>query len=72
MRDRIRETVCDPVVAELLCPRTFPVGSKRLCQSDDYYAMFNRPNVTLVDLRSTPLVVGLCGRAVDYLGVLRA
>jgi cyclohexanone monooxygenase len=55
MRDRIRETVSDPVVAELLCPRTFPVGSKRLCQSDDYYAMYNRPNVTLVDLRSTPL-----------------
>ena len=55
MRDRIRETVSDPVVAELLCPRTFPVGSKRLCQSDDYYAMFNRPNVTLVDLRATPL-----------------
>ena len=55
MRDRIRETVADPAVAELLCPRTFPVGSKRLCQSDDYYAMYNRPNVTLVDLRSTPL-----------------
>ncbi|MDX6420294.1 MAG: hypothetical protein QOG28_4914, partial [Trebonia sp.] len=55
MRDRIRETVSDPVGAELLCPRTFPVGSKRLCQSDDYYAMFNRPNVTLVDLRATPL-----------------
>ena len=55
MRDRIRETVADPAVAELLCPRTYPVGSKRLCQSDDYYAMFNRPNVTLVDIRSAPI-----------------
>jgi cyclohexanone monooxygenase len=55
MRDRIRETVDDPAVAELLCPRTYPVGSKRLCQSDDYYAMFNRPNVELVDIRATPL-----------------
>jgi cyclohexanone monooxygenase len=55
MRMRIREIVHDPATAELLCPRTFPVGSKRLCQSDDYYAMFNRPNVSLVDLRSTPL-----------------
>jgi cyclohexanone monooxygenase len=55
IRDRIRETVADPEVAELLCPRSFPVGAKRLCQSDDYYAMFNRENVTLVDLRSTPL-----------------
>jgi cyclohexanone monooxygenase len=52
MRDRIRETVDDPAVAELLCPRGYPVGSKRLCQSDDYYAMFNRPNVSLVDIRS--------------------
>jgi cyclohexanone monooxygenase len=55
MRDRIREAVDDPAVAELLCPRGYPVGSKRLCQSDDYYAMFNRPNVSLVDIRSTPV-----------------
>jgi cation diffusion facilitator CzcD-associated flavoprotein CzcO len=55
MRDRIRETVSDPAVAELLCPRTYPVGAKRLCQSDDYFAMFNRPNVTLVDIRSAPI-----------------
>ncbi len=55
MRDRIRETVDDPAVAELLSPRGYPVGSKRLCQSDDYYAMFNRPNVSLVDIRSTPV-----------------
>jgi cyclohexanone monooxygenase len=61
MRDRIRETVADPAVAELLCPRTYPVGSKRLCQSDDYYAMFNRPNVELVDIRSAPLASASAG-----------
>lgn len=55
MRDRIRETVADPAVAELLCPHGYPVGAKRLCQSDDYYAMFNRDNVTLVDIRSAPI-----------------
>jgi cyclohexanone monooxygenase len=55
MRDRIRETVADPEVAELLCPRSYPVGAKRLCQSDDYFAMFNQPNVTLVDIRSAPI-----------------
>ena len=55
IRDRIKETVTDPAVAELLCPRTYPVGAKRLCQSDDYFAMFNRPNVTLVDIRSAPI-----------------
>jgi cyclohexanone monooxygenase len=56
IRDRIRETVTDPATAGLLCPRTYPVGAKRLCQSDDYYALFNRPNVTLVDVRSAPIL----------------
>jgi len=55
IRERIRETVRDPAVAELLCPTTYPVGAKRLCQSDDYFAMYNRPNVTLVDVRSDPI-----------------
>jgi cyclohexanone monooxygenase len=55
IRDRIRETVADPAVAELLCPRAYPVGAKRLAQSDDYYSMFNQPNVTLVDVRSSPI-----------------
>jgi cation diffusion facilitator CzcD-associated flavoprotein CzcO/acetyl esterase/lipase len=55
IRERIRETVHDQKVAELLCPATYPVGAKRLCQSDDYFAMFNRPNVTLVDVRSDPI-----------------
>ena len=56
IRDRIRETVADPVVAEQLCPRDYPVGAKRLAQSDDYYAMFNRANVTLVNARTSPIV----------------
>jgi cyclohexanone monooxygenase len=56
IRERIRETVSDPAVAGLLCPRTYPVGAKRLCQSDDYFAMFNRPNVTLADIRSAPIL----------------
>ena len=55
MRDRIRETVADPFAAGLLLPRAYPVGAKRLCQSDDYFAMFNRPNVTLADIRSGPI-----------------
>jgi cation diffusion facilitator CzcD-associated flavoprotein CzcO len=55
IRDRIRETVTDPRVAEQLCPRSYPVGAKRLAQSDDYYAMFNMPNVTLVNARTSPI-----------------
>ena len=42
-------------MAELLCPKDHPFGTKRLCVDTDYYATFNRDNVTLVDLRATPI-----------------
>jgi cation diffusion facilitator CzcD-associated flavoprotein CzcO len=54
---RIREIVKDPNIAERLLPRDFPLGTKRLCVDTDYFATYNRPNVTLVDLRATPIVV---------------
>jgi len=54
-RSKIRETVEDPAIAELLCPRGFPLGAKRLSQDTDYYETFNRDNVTLVDVRSAPI-----------------
>ncbi len=56
IRDRIAESVKDPVTAALLSPRTYPVGSKRLCQDDGYFDTFNRDNVTLVDVRASPIV----------------
>ncbi|KQT35447.1 cyclohexanone monooxygenase [Sphingomonas sp. Leaf412] len=55
VREKIRATVVDPQVAESLVPTGFPIGSKRLAVDTDYYATFNRPNVTLKDLRKTPL-----------------
>jgi cyclohexanone monooxygenase len=55
VRDKIRETVSDPEVAEKLIPRGYPIGAKRLAQDDEYYATFNRDNVTLVDIRSAPI-----------------
>jgi cyclohexanone monooxygenase len=54
IRGKIRETVKDPDTAELLCP-TSVVGCKRLCVDTDYYATFNRENVTLVSVRDTPI-----------------
>ena len=50
MRDKIRDVVDDPDVAELLSPDTV-IGCKRLCVDTGYYATFNRPNVHLVDIR---------------------
>lgn len=55
VRRKIRETVKDPAVAALLCPTDHPIGSKRLCVDTDYYETYNRPNVTLADIRSDPI-----------------
>ncbi|MPY56506.1 flavin-containing monooxygenase [Streptomyces spongiae] len=55
LRGKIREIVHDPAVADALTPRGFPVGSKRVTVDTDYYATFNRPDVTLVDVRADPV-----------------
>ncbi len=55
VRDKIRSIVDDAGTAETLCPTTYPLGSKRLCLDSGYYDTFNRPNVELVDLRTTPI-----------------
>jgi cyclohexanone monooxygenase len=54
VRDRIRETVKDPTVAELLCPDNI-IGGKRLCVDTSYYETFNRDNVSLVSVREQPI-----------------
>jgi cyclohexanone monooxygenase len=36
-------------------PRDYPLGTKRLCVDTDYYDTFNRPGVTLVDIRKSPI-----------------
>ncbi|MER7003685.1 NAD(P)/FAD-dependent oxidoreductase [Dactylosporangium sp. NPDC000555] len=55
VRGKIRATVRDPKVAELLCPTTYPIGAKRICMDTGYFEAFNRDNVTLVDVRANPL-----------------
>ncbi|HSL50635.1 MAG TPA: NAD(P)/FAD-dependent oxidoreductase [Candidatus Deferrimicrobiaceae bacterium] len=54
-RAKIRAIVRDPAVAELLCPKSYPLGTKRLCVDTGYYATFNRDNVTLVDVSRVPI-----------------
>jgi cyclohexanone monooxygenase len=55
IRERISEIVSDPETARLLQPTDHPVGSKRICVDTDYYATFNRSNVTLVDIKAHPI-----------------
>ena len=56
VRSKIRSIVRDPKVAELLSPNDHPIGTKRLCLDDGYFETFNRENVTLVDVKSDPIV----------------
>jgi len=55
VRDKIAEIVKDPQTAKLLQPNNHPIGSKRICIDSDYFAAFNRANVTLVDIKSNPI-----------------
>lgn len=52
---RIKAIVKDPLLAEKLIPKSYPLGAKRLCTDSGYYAAFNRENVHLVDLLENPL-----------------
>lgn len=52
IRRKIRETVKDPVKAELLCPKDYPFNGKRPPGGHGYYEAFNRENVHLVDIRA--------------------
>ncbi len=55
VREKIRTIVKDPDVAASLTPTSYPFGAKRPCMDTNYYETFNRPNVSLVDLRKEPL-----------------
>src|SRR5664279_5086017 len=55
VREKIAEIVRDPHTARLLQPTNHPIGSKRICVDTDYFATFNRPNVALVDIKSSPI-----------------
>jgi cation diffusion facilitator CzcD-associated flavoprotein CzcO len=55
VRDKINDVVADPETARLLEPHDYPIGTKRLALDTDYYETYNRPNVTLVSVRDTPI-----------------
>jgi cyclohexanone monooxygenase len=55
IREKIREKVRDPKVAELLTPTDHPFFTKRPPLENGYYDTFNRENVTLLDVRNSPI-----------------
>ncbi|MDR3534445.1 MAG: NAD(P)/FAD-dependent oxidoreductase [Rhodopila sp.] len=55
VRGKIKAIVKDPATAELLAPTNYPIGTKRICVDTDYYLTYNKPNVSLVDVKNTPI-----------------
>ncbi len=55
VRNKIRERVKDPVIAEKLVPKDYPFGGKRVPLESGYYEVYNRDNVLLVDVREAPI-----------------
>ena len=55
VREKIFAIVKDSKVAAKLAPTDHPLGSKRICVGSNYYETYNRSNVTLVDIRDTPI-----------------
>lgn len=52
---KIREMVQDPEIADQLIPTDHPIGTKRIVTDTGYFQTYNRDNVTLVNLRRTPI-----------------
>jgi cyclohexanone monooxygenase len=55
VRQRVREIVRDPKKAEILAPKGYPIGTKRLCVDSQYFETYNRDNVDLVDINAAPI-----------------
>ena len=56
VRDKMAERIDDPALREKLIPRDYAVGTRRPVCDAGYLEIFNQANVSLVDLRETPVV----------------
>jgi cation diffusion facilitator CzcD-associated flavoprotein CzcO len=62
VRGKISEVVKNPVVAEKLKPRGYPIFARRPCLDSSYYETYNLPQVQLVDCLEEPIeAVTECG-----------
>lgn len=53
--NKIRQRIKDPALAEKLIPKDHPFGAKRVPMETNYYEVYNRDNVHLVDVRESPI-----------------
>lgn len=55
LRGKIAERVGDPAIAAKVVPTTHGFGTRRPTVDSGYYEALRRPNVSLVDIRATPI-----------------
>jgi len=55
VREKIRARIHDPKVAAKLVPTDHGFGTRRVPLENGYFDVYNRANVTLVDLKETPI-----------------
>ena len=53
--NKIRERVKDPAIAEKLIPKDHAFGTRRVPMETNYYEVYNKDNVHLVDIKESPI-----------------
>jgi cation diffusion facilitator CzcD-associated flavoprotein CzcO len=70
IRRKIRSIVKDPRTAAILSDIDHPYAAKRPPIDTDYFETYNRPNVSLVDVKATPIQriseAGICTTEAEY------
>ena len=70
IKRKIRSVVMDPMTAAILSDIDHPYAAKRPPIDTDYFETFNRPNVTLVDVKAVPIErispAGVCTAEAEY------
>jgi cation diffusion facilitator CzcD-associated flavoprotein CzcO len=70
IKRKIRSIVKDPKTAEILADIDHPYAAKRPPIDTDYFETYNRPNVTLVDVKAAPIRrisdAGICTAGAEY------
>jgi cation diffusion facilitator CzcD-associated flavoprotein CzcO len=70
IKRKIRSIVKDPATAAILSDIDHPYAAKRPPIDTNYFETYNRPNVTLVDLRKAPIErisrAGICTTEAEY------
>ena len=70
VKRKIRSIVKDPATAAILSDIDHPYAAKRPPIDTHYFETYNRPNVTLVDLRNAPIErisrAGICTTEAEY------